>query len=147
MRGDSKVSGIVNFEQATEDGPTTISWEIKGNDPNSLRGFHIHEFGDSGGCATTGPHFDGGNGYPHAAPEAEKRHIGDLGNITTDADGLAKGTMQDLWVKLSGKNSVIGRAVVVHDGTDDLGEGGHENSKVNGNAGGRAACGTIGYTN
>jgi len=34
----------------------------------------------------------------------------------------------------------------VHEGEDDLGRGGHETSKVTGNAGGRAACGVIGLT-
>jgi Cu/Zn superoxide dismutase len=33
------------------------------------------------------------------------------------------------------------RTVVVHDGTDDLGKGGHPDSKKTGNAGGRPACG------
>lgn len=33
------------------------------------------------------------------------------------------------------------RTVVVHDGTDDLGKGGHADSKKTGNAGGRPACG------
>ena len=36
------------------------------------------------------------------------------------------------------------RTIVVHSGTDDLGKGGHEQSKTTGNAGGRPACGVIG---
>ena len=36
------------------------------------------------------------------------------------------------------------RTIVVHAGTDDLGKGGHEQSKTTGNAGGRPACGVIG---
>lgn len=36
---------------------------------------------------------------------------------------------------------------MVHSGTDDLGKGGHEQSKITGNAGGRPACGVIGIAN
>lgn len=47
-------------------------------------------------------------------------------------------------VSLVGPNSVIGRAVVVHSGTDDLGLRGDEGSLKTGNAGGRVGCGVIG---
>lgn len=144
IRGDSKVSGVVHFEQASENDPTTISWEISGNDPNALRGFHIHTFGDNtNGCTSAGPHFNP-FGKEHGAPEDDNRHVGDLGNISTDANGVAKGTKQDTFVKLLGQNSIIGRSVVVHAGTDDLGKGGNAESKKTGNAGARPACGVIG---
>ena len=144
MRGDAKVSGVVHFEQAKESEPTKISWEITGNDPNALRGFHIHQFGDNtNGCTSAGPHFNPFQ-KTHGAPEDDTRHVGDLGNITTDAQGVAKGTKQDLLVKLLGENSILGRSVVVHSGTDDLGKGGNEESKKTGNAGTRPACGVIG---
>lgn len=57
LRGDSKVSGTVIFEQESESAPTTITWDITGNDPNAKRGFHIHTFGDNtNGCTSAGPH-------------------------------------------------------------------------------------------
>lgn len=37
--------------------------------------------------------------------------------------------------------SSLQRTIVVHAGTDDLGKGGHEQSKMTGNAGARPACG------
>lgn len=134
----------MHFTQAAESEPTTITWKITGNDPNAQRGFHIHQFGDNtNGCTSAGPHFNPFS-KNHGAPEDDERHVGDLGNITTDCEGVATGTMQDTLVKLIGEHSVIGRSVVVHAGTDDLGRGGNPESLKTGNAGGRAACGVIG---
>ena len=57
VRGDSKVSGTVTFEQDSESSPTTVTWDISGNDANAKRGFHIHTFGDNtNGCTSAGPH-------------------------------------------------------------------------------------------
>lgn len=146
LRGDSKVNGVVNFEQSSESDPTTITWEISGNDANALRGFHVHTFGDNtNGCTSAGPHFNPFT-KEHGAPEDDNRHVGDLGNVTTDASGVAKGSKQDLFVKLIGQNSILGRTVVIHAGTDDLGKGGNAESKKTGNAGGRPACGVIGLS-
>ncbi|QPG96284.1 Superoxide dismutase [Cu-Zn] [Epichloe festucae Fl1] len=147
LRGDSKVSGTVVFEQeGPESSPTTITWDITGNDANAKRGFHIHTFGDNtNGCTSAGPHFNP-HGKTHGAPSDEARHVGDLGNIETDGQGNAKGSVKDEQVKLIGPHSVIGRTVVVHAGTDDLGKGNNEESLKTGNAGPRPACGVIGIS-
>lgn len=146
VRGDSKVAGTVVFEQESESAPTRITYEISGNDANAQRGFHIHTFGDNtNGCTSAGPHFNPFS-KTHGSPTDEVRHVGDLGNITTDAQGIAKGTIEDKLVQLIGPNSVIGRTVVVHGGTDDLGKGGNEDSLKTGNAGARPACGVIGIS-
>lgn len=146
LRGSSGISGVVQFEQNAENEPTTISYEIEGNDPNSLRGFHIHEFGDvTNGCVSAGPHFNPFK-KTHGAPTDENRHVGDMGNVKTDANGVAKGTITDSLIKLIGPLSVVGRSVVIHAGQDDLGKGGNEESLKTGNAGGRSACGVIGVT-
>jgi Copper/zinc superoxide dismutase (SODC) len=47
-------------------------------------------------------------GKQHGAPEDSDRHVGDLGNITTDGQGNAKGYRQDSQVKLIGEQSVLG---------------------------------------
>lgn len=146
IRGEGAISGTVTFEQTSENEPTKISWEISGNTPDALRGFHIHEFGDNtNGCTSAGPHFNPFK-KTHGAPEDENRHVGDLGNISTDSQGVAKGFKLDLLVKLLGVNSIIGRTVVVHAGTDDLGKGGNDESLKTGNAGPRPACGVIGFS-
>lgn len=125
------------------DGPVTVTGEISGLTAGK-HGFHVHEFGDNtNGCTSAGPHF---NPYKkeHGAPDAEVRHVGDLGNIEADASGIAKVNLSDSLISLSGPNSIIGRTVVVHADVDDLGLGGHELSKTTGNAGGRIGCGVIG---
>ncbi|OQE16959.1 hypothetical protein PENSTE_c022G00916 [Penicillium steckii] len=137
VRGDSKITGIVSFEQIDEKSPTTISWYLTGNDANSERGFHIHEFGDN---------TNGFNPFAraHGGPGDSERHVGDLGNFKTDAAGNSKGTMKDHLVKLIGLESVLGRTLVIHAGTDDLGKGHNAESKITGNAGPRPSCGVIG---
>jgi len=144
LRGDSDVTGTITFVQDSQDSPTTISWEIKGNDANAKRGMHIHQFGDNtNGCTSAGPHFNP-HAKNHGAPTDEERHVGDLGNIQTDANGTSQGQTTDTLIKLIGPESVLGRTVVVHAGTDDLGKGGHPESLKTGNAGTRPACGVIG---
>src|SRR2546423_1103813 len=56
-RGDLKVSGIVTFDQTSESSPTTITYDISGNDSHAQRGMHVHQFGDNtNGCTSAGPH-------------------------------------------------------------------------------------------
>ncbi|KAI6789586.1 Superoxide dismutase [Hortaea werneckii] len=144
LRGDSNVKGTVTFEQASEGADTTVSWNISGHDANAERGMHVHAFGDNtNGCTSAGPHFNP-HQKTHGAPSDSERHVGDLGNFKTDGQGNAQGSVTDKLVKLIGPESVLGRTVVVHAGTDDLGQGGNEESKKTGNAGGRPACGVIG---
>jgi len=144
LRGDSEVKGTVTFEQSSEGSETTISYDITGNDASAKRGMHIHAFGDNtNGCTSAGPHFNP-HSKEHGAPDDSERHVGDLGNFETDGQGNGKGSISDKYIKLIGPESVLGRTIVVHAGTDDLGKGGHEQSKITGNAGGRPACGVIG---
>ncbi|KAJ4785090.1 Superoxide dismutase [Cu-Zn] [Rhynchospora pubera] len=144
LKGTSQVEGFVILTQ-DEDGPTTVSVCVTGLTPG-LHGFHLHEFGDTtNGCISTGPHFNPNN-LTHGAPEDEVRHAGDLGNIVANSEGVAEATIVDSQIPLSGPNSVVGRAFVVHELEDDLGKGGHELSLSTGNAGGRLACGVVGLT-
>ncbi|KAI0036451.1 copper zinc superoxide dismutase, partial [Vararia minispora EC-137] len=142
LSGD--VSGIITFTQSSPSAAVQVIGELKGLDPSAKRGFHIHALGDlSKGCLSAGSHY---NPYSktHGAPTDNARHVGDLGNIDTDSNGVAKINTEDKLLSLNGAQSIIGRAVVVHTGTDDLGRGGNDESLKTGNAGGRAACGVIG---
>lgn len=75
------------------------------------------------------------------------RHVGDLGNVETDANGVATVNIQDKMIALQGEHSILGRCLVVHEKADDLGRGNDEESKKTGNAGKRLACAIIGTVN
>ncbi|KAF8158101.1 superoxide dismutase [Crassisporium funariophilum] len=146
LAGDSSVTGTVSFEQSTFNGPVKVTGNIKGLSSKALRGFHVHQSGDlSGGCLSAGPHFNP-FGKTHGAPADSNRHIGDLGNVETDDAGTANFVISDKLISLNGPTSIVGRAIVVHAGTDDLGRGDNDESLKTGNAGARAACGVIGLT-
>jgi Cu-Zn family superoxide dismutase len=65
--------------------------------------------------------------------------LGDLGNITADASGNAEVNIHASGVTLEEgmDNSIIGKAVIVHAGADDL------TTQPTGDAGARLACGVI----
>ncbi|MCO5575785.1 hypothetical protein L7F22_029590 [Adiantum nelumboides] len=143
LAGSRGVSGTVHFTQEDPSGPTIVVVKITGLQPG-LHGFHVHALGDTtNGCLSTGGHFNP-HCNQHGAPDDEDRHAGDLGNVEAGEDGCVDITLTDSQIPLTGVNSIIGRAVVVHADPDDLGRGNHELSKTTGNAGGRLACGVIG---
>uniref|UniRef100_W0FUJ3 Superoxide dismutase [Cu-Zn] n=1 Tax=Euplotes focardii TaxID=36767 RepID=W0FUJ3_EUPFO len=142
--GGSSVNGVVRFIQQAG-GKTRVIAEITGL-PAGLHGFHVHKFGNLiEGCKTAGPHFNP-HGKEHGGPLSEERHVGDMGNVDAGEDGVAKLDYEDAQIELIGEHSIIGRSVVCHAGTDDHGEGGHDDSKTTGHAGARLACGTIGLS-
>jgi Cu-Zn family superoxide dismutase len=66
------------------------------------------EFGDlSKGCNSTGSHYNPFN-KTHGAPKDRNRHVGDLGNIKADKNGVAKLNFHDKVIKLSGQYSILG---------------------------------------
>jgi superoxide dismutase, Cu-Zn family len=101
-------------------------------------GFHVHEKGDCSAPDGTsaGGHFNPAT-KPHAAREAAERHAGDLGNLKADPYGLARVDFVDSTLSLSGPDSIIGKAVIVHEKADDF------KTQPTGNAGARQACGVI----
>ena len=120
LTGTAGVSGVLKLSQ-NGDGPTKIVGSITGLTPGK-HGLHVHEFGDTtNGCMSTGPHFNPNN-MDHGAPTDKIRHAGDLGNVEATAGGCDF-TIEDMQIPLSGANSIIGRAFVIHELEDDLGRG------------------------
>jgi Cu-Zn family superoxide dismutase len=132
---DSKVRGMLRLMQK-EDGLHIVG-RVNNLTPGE-HGFHIHEFGDlrSSDGTSAGGHFNP-EGHEHGAPGA-KSHAGDLGNITAGEDGVAKVDIVATDAKL---HVILGRALVVHAGKDDL------SSQPSGDAGGRVALGVIAVGN
>jgi Cu-Zn family superoxide dismutase len=73
----------------------------------------------------------------HGARDAQQRHVGDLGNLKADPYGMARLDITDDKLSLDGPNSIIGKAVIIHEKADDF------QTQPTGNAGGRIACGVI----
>ncbi|KAF8900343.1 superoxide dismutase [Mucidula mucida] len=145
LAGNSAVTGNVVFEQAAPGAPVSITADISGLDPSSLRGWHIHQAGNlTDGCTSASTHFNP-YGQTHGAPTDHVRHVGDLGNIKSDEHGHASFVQWDDFISLEGERNIVGRAIVVHASTDDLGKGGNDESLKTGNAGARSACGVIGW--
>lgn len=135
-RSDMTGGGAVTFSQ---DGDTvTITAHIEAF-PEGAHGFHIHEIGDCSAedFTSAGGHFNPAD-VPHGGPSDAERHGGDLGNI--EIGGRASGHLEltsNLISLGDGANSIIGRAVILHEKADDL------VSQPTGAAGGRIACGVI----
>jgi len=132
-KNDSEVTGTIYFEKA-EQGVRVMA-EINGL-TGSMHGFHIHQFGD---CSANDGTSAGGHFNPreneHSSPDAKNRHMGDMGNITANDDGVASLDYIDSTIILE---EIIGRGIIVHGGEDDL------ESQPSGAAGPRISCGVIG---
>lgn len=142
---ESKIKGYILFNEDKDKKHIKITLNLK-NVPYGKHGFHIHTSGDlREGCKSLCSHFNPYN-KTHGGPNDKIRHVGDLGNIEPNSKGIVKKVIYDNKIKLSGKNSIIGRSVIIHSGEDDLGRGGNRESLITGNAGSRIACGIIGYS-
>lgn len=134
---DNTAKGTVTFTQVGEG--IRVNVELTGvKGKPGKRGFHIHEKGD---CSAPDGTSAGGHFNPHASehgdPDGDVRHTGDFGNVEVDANGNISAEFLDSHISFVGEDSIIGRGVILHAGTDDL------KSQPTGNAGARAACGVI----
>jgi Cu-Zn family superoxide dismutase len=133
----SPVTGVISFEDTPEG--LRIVAQVS-NVPPGEHGFHIHEFGrTTNGGKDAGGHFNP-EGNPHGylpSDGIENAHAGDLGNIVVgwDSEGALELVVRGLTLS-GGLYGVGGRAVILHEKEDDLGQ-------PAGNAGLRIGAGTI----
>lgn len=134
-----KIQGVVIFTE--KEGYVLVKIDIKGLHKNHLHGFHIHETGDlREGCKSCCSHY---NPYEVEHGGLENGHSGDLGNIKTDNNGDC---MMSLKTNKFIVDEILGRSIIIHKDTDDLGLGGHEDSLSTGHSGERIACSVIGIS-
>ncbi len=135
-RGDQILIGSVTFSQTGD--TVTITARVEGATPGK-HGLHLHELGDCSAedFTSTGGHFNPTDA-PHGGPDDDVRHAGDFGNIEVGEDFIGQLELtSDMITVAEGPNSVVGRAVILHEGEDDL------KSQPTGAAGGRIACGVV----
>jgi Cu-Zn family superoxide dismutase len=130
------VRGTISFSKG--DGHIQVVANLTGL-PAGEHGFHIHQYGDASTPDGTlaGGHFNPAD-KSHSGPDSEERHVGDLGNISANENGVATLDRNDTLLSLDGPNSILGRGVIIHAGADDL------TSQPTGAAGARLGIGVIG---
>ena len=138
-KGEKKSKAIAYFKQKGD--VVYFDAKAKGLTPG-LHAIHIHEKAD---CASRDGKSAGGHWNPtfenHGPWGSEKGyHKGDIGNFTVDNNGVGAISMStDQWCigcDDPAKN-VLGKAVIIHQGEDDL------TSQPSGAAGARVSCGGI----
>ena len=147
------VKGVAVFKDAEIQGEVIITEYKQGvmvkakftKLPSGPHGFHIHKAGDlrGEGCMGLCEHYDIGHHVHGAGPTSKKeRHTGDLGNIALSAKQSS--VRKSYYIKGPSVADLLGRSLIVHEGEDDLGKGGHEDSKTTGHSGKRMGCAIIG---
>lgn len=136
-KSGTNTQGTVTFTQHGDH--VMVLADVTGLPPNSVHGFHVHEKGDCSApdAMSAGGHFNP-TGKPHGSVNTLDHHVGDMPNLTADANGRARASFQLTGMTVApGANSVVGRAVVVHKDPDDY------KTQPTGNSGGRIACGVV----
>ncbi|XP_059844509.1 extracellular superoxide dismutase [Cu-Zn]-like [Hypanus sabinus] len=141
--GCPRITGLVLLSQTHPSGKLKAAFDLQGfaqSDSQSLRAIHVHQYGVVNcSCSATGPHYNPRNvNHP--------LHPGDFHNFKVKRGRIVK-VLSNLKAKLFGAESILGRGLVLHEGKDDMGRGGNQESLSSGNAGRRLACCTITLSN
>lgn len=133
----NRAEGAVTFRRTG--GGIAVTAQIEGLEPNGRHGFHIHQYGDctAPDATSAGGHFNP-TGERHGGRHDDERHIGDLGNLEADSQGVATLEYIDNRLSMDGGHSILGRGVIVHAQPDDY------ETQPTGDAGARIGCGVIG---
>ena len=140
IQGDS-FAGVITFAQNSTQNQLQITVNITGlpvGQGNVSHGLHVHQNSiqiqsdiATIRCGSAGPHFNPLN-KTHGDIKATNRHVGDYGNIVSDNNGNILTTFNDTLSTLYGPLGIIGRTIVLHQSSDDLGLG---NSSVSSSTG------------
>jgi Cu-Zn family superoxide dismutase len=135
----------VTFYQDGPKLPVKINVHVKNLAPGK-HGFHVHEKGNlmKSDCSECAGHWNPTN-KKHGGLNDINSHAGDLGNILANEIGEVNTHISTDKLTLFGKNSILGRSIIIHADEDDLGKGGHDDSLTTGHAGKRLDCAIIGY--
>ena len=138
-KSGSSASGMVLFTE--ENGEVTLEAHINGLTPG-VHAIHVHEKAD---CSSEDGKSSGGHWNPTFAPHGAWGsktgfHRGDIGNFNADETGHGMITFStNLWCLDCDDDTknLIGKAIIVHQGEDDL------SSQPSGAAGARVSCAGI----
>lgn len=138
-KSGSNVEGTINFSQ--KNGMVTMVGTVTGLEEGE-HAIHIHEKAD---CSAEDGTSSGGHWNPTAQPhgawgDESGYHKGDIGNLTANATGRATITKTtDDWCIGCGDETkdILGKAIIVHIGVDDL------KTQPTGAAGARIGCAGI----
>jgi Cu-Zn family superoxide dismutase len=138
--GGSPISGTLRFSQLGESA-VRIAGVFQGLQPGRTYALHIHAELDCVPRQEPGEDFDPFDSRQHGPPETDPgaRHAGDLPSVTADGSGrgsLAVNAAKGLTLRHA-LYSIMGRAVVLHEGPDDFVTASH------GGSGNRTACGIV----
>lgn len=112
--GGPGVSGWLHFEELSNSN-LQITVQASGL-PNGTHTFHVHTYGDisnATGLATTG-HFVGNCTACRPVGQLQEAGLLNNGLPFTAVDGNASFVFTETVAKLSGTNSIIGRAIIIH---------------------------------
>lgn len=128
--------GKATFTQEGDE--VTLVATVEMADVDGMHGFHVHAEGlcEAPDFTSAGGHFNPA-GTDHACPPEPVRHAGDFGNIEIVEGSGSLVISTDLVTVTEGDMSVVGKAVILHAGTDDC------TTQPTGDAGSRMACGVI----
>ncbi len=109
--------------------------------PEGYHGFHIHRKGNElEGCQSLCDHYNPTKKH-HGDRNSLNSHVGDLGNLYSDASYIVDEKFIAKRVRLP---EIFGRSLIVHADRDDLGKGDHSDSLTTGHSGERILWGVIG---